>query len=94
MPHWLIQSLLVVFGVHLLLFSRAWYRRRSLRLAVTSVTFALLVVAFALRLWLPQAQVAGVAIWWLPRGLGWGGALLSLILWLRERGQGDRGVGA
>ena len=90
MPHWLIQSLLVVFGVHLLLFGRAWLRQRTLRLAVTTVTFALLVVAFALRLGLPDVQVAGVAIWWLPRVCGWGGALLSLSLWLRERAQRDR----
>ncbi len=85
MPQWLVQTLLVVFAVHLLLFGRAWWRNRTLRLAVTTATFGLLVTSFSLRLAAPELAVGGVAVWWLPRVAGWVGAVASVTLWLRER---------
>lgn len=81
MPTWLQWSLLIVFAVHALAFGRLWWQRRTARHAVLTVTFLLLVTAFALRL----AYTGGFPWYWIPRGAAWVGAAVSIFLWLRDR---------
>ena len=54
--------LLGVFATHLPFFVWRYRATRELRYAATSFTFALLVVTYALRLYAPEVQVAGVSL--------------------------------
>lgn len=85
MPEWLSWSLLFVFAVHLAVFGRRWRRTRALADLVLTLTFALLVLSITLRLAAPEAQLAGVALYWFPRVLAWAGAAMSLTLYIRRR---------
>ena len=85
MPRWLVSALLVVFAVHLVAFGRLAAKRRELRFVVVTVTFALLVIAFSLRLWAPRLTLGGVALYWFPRVAAWISAAVSLALYVRHR---------
>ena len=84
MPDWLVAVLLVVFAVHLILFARLAFRRRQGYYIAVAFTFALLVVAFSLRLGWPEILVGELELYWLFRWAAWASAAVS-ISWLLIR---------
>lgn len=84
MPDWLIASLLVVFSVHLAAFVRLGLKRRERYYIAVSLTFALLVLAFGLRLAAPELRVGDIPLHWMARRLAWASAAVS-IGWLLIR---------
>jgi hypothetical protein len=62
MPNWTPQLLLFVFVTHLPFFAWRCHRTRELRYAATTLTFALLVVAYALRIFAPEASSNGAPL--------------------------------
>ena len=85
MPDWLVAALLAVFIVHLILFARLALRcRQGYYLAVT-LTFALLVIAFGLRLGWPEIRVGELQLFQLFRWSAWASAVVSISWFLVRR---------
>ncbi|HJO25261.1 MAG: hypothetical protein QF890_17660 [Myxococcota bacterium] len=76
--------LLIVFATHLPLFAWRWWRTGERRHAATTLTFSLLVITYALRIFAPGLEVAGLPAWWLVRVPAWACAALSLSLLARH----------
>lgn len=93
MPIWLQWSLLVLFAVHGVAFGVVWTRRRTPRHAVLTLTFALLVGSFAMRIAVPGLAVAGVGAYWIPRVLAWCCGASALVMLLRARARKSAGPG-
>lgn len=85
MPPWLVRALLAVFAVHLVVFGRLAITRRERYYVVVSATFALLVLAFSLRIAAPTLTLGGVGIHWYPRVAAWVSAAISLVLLIKRR---------
>ena len=79
-PEWFPALLYGVFATHLPFFAWRWGRDGELRHAATSVTFALLVVTYALRVFAPGIEVEGVPLYAWVRVPAWISAVLSLGL--------------
>jgi hypothetical protein len=84
MPDWLVATMLVVFAMHFAAFARLAITRRERYYIAVSTTFALLMLAFGLRLAAPDLAVAGTPLHWIARWLAWASAALS-ISWLLAR---------
>lgn len=80
MPDWWPELCLLVFLTHLPFFLWRYARSRELRFAATSLTFALLSLCYALRVFAPELEVGGVAAWRVVRIPAWAAAGLSLGL--------------
>ncbi len=80
MPDWWPALLLFVFATHGPFFAWRWHRTRELRHAATSVTFALLVLTYGLRVFAPEASVGDTPLWRIVRVPAWAAAALSLSL--------------
>ena len=80
MPEWFPALLYGVFATHLPFFTWRWGCRGELRHAATSITFALLVVTYALRVFAPEIEVEGVPLWSWVRVPAWICAAISLGL--------------
>lgn len=76
--------LLFVFATHLPFFAWRWRRTGELRHAATTLTFALLVVTYALRVFAPQAEWGGRPLHAWARGPALVSAALSIGLLLRH----------
>ncbi|MDD5676210.1 MAG: hypothetical protein PHC61_18705 [Chitinivibrionales bacterium] len=85
MPHWLIAALLIVFIVHCIVFSILTIKNKSGYYLGVTVTFFLLVVAYAMRLWASDWSVAGIKGFWYFRIAAWVLAGVSIYLTLRRR---------
>ncbi len=85
MPDWLVAGLIVLFGVHLIAFGVLAIKRKERYHIFTCTTFALLVITFSLRLWLPNAQVNGFQLYWVFRVAAWISALVSITMLVRRR---------
>lgn len=72
--------LLGVFAVHLPFFIWRFVSTGELRYAATSVTFGLLMSAYALRVFAPEIQVAGIGLHTAVRAVALLAAALSLSL--------------
>jgi len=83
-PDWTPDVLLFVFATHLPFFLWRWKRTGETRYAATSLTFALLVVAYAFRVLAPQATLADVAIHRIVRGPALLSAGVSIGLLIRH----------
>jgi hypothetical protein len=75
--------LLCVFTTHLPFFAWRWWRTRELRYAATSLTFALLVVTYSLRVFAPELRIGGVELHRLVRVFAWAAAAVSIGMLLR-----------
>jgi hypothetical protein len=84
MPDWLTAFLLGIFAIHLFIFVRLALKRRQLYYVAVSTTFALLVLAFGLRLSFPDLRAGGIQLHWIARWLAWASAAVS-ISWLLIR---------
>jgi hypothetical protein len=51
-----------VFASHFPFFAWRYHKTRELRFAATACTFALLAVTYGVRLWAPEASLAGTAL--------------------------------
>jgi len=85
MPAWWPELLLVVFATHLPFFAWRWHRTRELRFAATSLTFALLVVTYGLRVFAPGLSLAETPLWQEVRVVAWLAAALSIGLLLQHQ---------
>lgn len=90
MPDWWPALLLFVFATHGPFFGWRWMRTRESRHAATTLTFALLTVAYALRVFAPDAAWADVEIWKIARVVAWSAAAVSLSLLGRHAWQSAR----
>jgi hypothetical protein len=83
-PDWWPVLLLFVFATHGPFFAWRWWRTREIRHAATTLTFALLVVTYALRVFAPEARAGELALWQAVRIPAWAAAALSLTLLARH----------
>lgn len=84
MTDWVSALLLGVFVIHLVIFARLALRRREAYYVAVTMTFALLVLAFGLRLLWPELRAGTVALHQMFRWLAWVSAGVS-ISWLLLR---------
>ena len=84
MPHWFPELLLFVFVTHMPFFVWRWWRTRELRYAATALTFALLSVTYALRVFAPAVEWGGMPLYTWLRIPAWISAVLSIGLLLRH----------
>lgn len=84
MPDWWPTLLLFVFATHGPFFGWRWARTREARHAATTLTFALLTVAYALRVFAPDTAWGDVAVWRIARVVAWSAAAVSLTLLARH----------
>jgi hypothetical protein len=73
--------LLLVFATHLPFFAWRWRKTGEARYAATCLTFGLLVIAYTLRVFAPDAALAGVRLHPAIRGAALASAAVS-IGWL------------
>ncbi len=76
--------LLVVFTTHLPFFAWRYARTREIRYAATTLTFALLVATWGLRVFSPTAAIRGVELHRIVRVPALASALLSVGLLIRH----------
>ena len=92
MPSWWPALCLFVFTTHMPFFAWRWARTGEGRYAATTLTFALLSVVYALRVFAPEAALGDTPWWEIARVPAWLSAAVS-IGWL-VRHQADRLRGA
>ena len=81
---WVPVLLLAVFVTHLPYFVWRYWKTRELRFAATSLTFALLVVTYALRVVVPEASAGGRPLYAWVRIPAWIAAAFSIALLARH----------
>jgi hypothetical protein len=79
--------LLFVFATHLPFFAWRWRRTGERRFAATTLTFSLLTLCYALRVFAPGAAVAGVPLHVVARIPALGAAAISIALLLHHHAQ-------
>jgi peptidoglycan/LPS O-acetylase OafA/YrhL len=85
MPEWMPQLLLFVFATHLPFFAWRYHRTRERRHGATALTFALLTLAYGLRVFAPEASWAGVSLHRAARVPALLSAIVSLALLARHQ---------
>lgn len=83
--------LLCVFATHLPFFAWLYVRTGELRYAATSLTFALLTLTYALRVFAPQAAFGGIELHRLVRVPALAAAAVSIGLLIRHHLRSWRG---
>jgi hypothetical protein len=78
------RLLLFVFATHLPFFAWRYRRTGEVRFAATALTFALLTLTYALRVFAPGLELAGAPLWRLARIPAWASAAVSLALLARH----------
>ncbi len=76
--------LLFVFATHMPFFAWRYRQTRELRYAATALTFALLAILYALRVFAAQAALGGVPLTAYVRVPAWISAAISIGLLLRH----------
>ena len=84
MPDWWPAALLFVFATHLPFFAWRWRCTGERRHAATTLTFALLVATFGLRVFAPGLRVGGAPLYASLRVAAWLSAALSIGLFARH----------
>jgi len=85
MPDWLVAGLIVLFAVHLIVFGMLGLKRKERYYLFVCITFTLLIITFSIRLWAPEAEVAGMQLYWVFRIAAWMSAAVSLTMLVRRR---------
>ena len=80
MPTWWPWLALFVFATHLPFFAWRWWRSGEARFAATSLTFALLIVTYALQLFAPDLRIGEVELHVICRWLAWASAVVSIYM--------------
>ncbi|UCE86646.1 MAG: hypothetical protein JSU66_02600, partial [Deltaproteobacteria bacterium] len=78
MSEWLPLLFLFVFATHMPFFAWQYHRTGQRRHAATALTFALLAVTYALRIFAPGLSLAGVPLYVYVRVPAWLSALVSV----------------
>jgi len=89
--------LFFVFATHLPFFAWRWRSTRERRYAATTLTFALLVITYGLRVFAPQLQIGNAPLFQVVRVLAYLSAVVSIGLLVRHvtvRLRAPRAVGA
>ena len=81
MPEWLVILLLLVFIVHLVIFSRLALKKKLPYYWLVSAVFAMLVASFGLRVFAPEWMLGPLAAYQLFRYFAWLLAVIT-IPWL------------
>ncbi len=84
MPHWWTPLCLFVFVTHLPFFAWRYRQTGEIRFAATTLTFTLLSLTYALRVFAPELELAGMALWQWLRIPAWASAAVSLGLLARH----------
>ena len=63
MPDWWTPLCLFVFVTHMPFFAWRYRRTGEVRFAATTLTFALLSVTYAVRVFAPELEIAATALW-------------------------------
>ncbi len=92
MPAWMPLLLLFVFATHMPFFAWRYRRTREVRHAATALTFALLAVTYALRLFAPHVDEGGVPLYVYVRVPAWISAVISLGMLLNHHISRARGA--
>lgn len=80
MPDWWPVLCLFVFLTHMPFFAWRYRRTRELRFAATTVTFALLSLAYGLRVLAPDLRMDETPLWQWVRVPAWASAAVSIGL--------------
>ncbi len=91
MPDWMPLLLLFVFATHMPFFAWRYRRTREIRHAATALTFALLAILYALRVFAADAALGGVPLYSYVRVPAWISAAISIGLLLRHHASRLRG---
>jgi hypothetical protein len=78
------ELLLFVFATHLPYFAWKYHRTRELRFAATSITFALLTISYAIRVFAPELIWGGRPLHAQVRIVALCAAVISVALMLRH----------
>ena len=78
------QLLLFVFVTHLPIFAWRWRTTGERRFAATSITFALLVVAYGIAVFAPELHIGGTPLFQVVRVFAWSSAVVSIALLVRH----------
>ena len=86
MPGWISmpEVLLFVFATHLPFFAWRYHRTGELRYGATALTFLLLAISYALRVFAPESDLWGVALHRIVRAPALLAAAVSVSLLLRH----------
>ena len=84
MPDWMPRLLLFVFATHMPLFVWRYRRTGERRHAATALTFALLAITYALRVFAADASCGGIPLYAYLQVPAWTAAALSIGLLLRH----------
>lgn len=85
MPPVIIKILFTAFLVHFGVFLRLAVKHRRVYFGLLSLTFLSLVVAYALRLWLPQAEYHAHKLFWYFRMSALATSATALCLLYRQK---------
>jgi hypothetical protein len=80
--------LLFVFATHMPFFAWRYRRTRELRYAATALTFGLLAVTYALRIFAPQVEGGGLPLYAYVRVPAWIAAAVSIGMLLNHHIRG------
>ena len=78
------EILLAVFVVHTPFFAWRWWRTRELRYAATTLTFTLLVIAYATRVFAPGLRLGDAPLHQSLRVVALSAAVVSVALLVRR----------
>ena len=85
------RVLLFVFTTHLPFFAWRWRVTGERRYAATTLTFALLVVTYALAVFAPELRVGETRLFEIVRVVAWASAAVSIALLVRHHAARIRG---
>lgn len=78
------EILLAVFAVHTPFFAWRWWRTREIRYAATTLTFTLLVIAYATWVFAPELRLGDAPLHHSLRGVALSAAVVSVALLVRR----------
>jgi hypothetical protein len=84
MPEWTPKLLLFVFVTHMPFFAWRWRRTGEVRFAFSTLTFALLIVTYSLRIFAADVEWFGTSAYMWFRVPAWISAIVSVGLLLRH----------
>jgi len=85
MPYWLLTSLIAVFSIHFVIFSRLALRKHQAYYFIVSATFLLLIVSFSLRLSDLRIMIGTFYLHSMLRAAAWLTAAVSISLLLHRK---------
>jgi NhaP-type Na+/H+ or K+/H+ antiporter len=85
MSPFMIKIFFAIFLLHFAVFFHLTLRRRKVYFGLLSLTFLLLVVAYGLRLWVPQAEFHEHKLFWYFRMAALAISATALLVFFRQK---------